>query len=516
MNFRSERNEEILELIESIKISKYDRILLISNSVDAIGTYLLYNGYTKLYLLSNRKSVYDLPHYTQIKYVYDKDTEIHYPDHFFKLIITPYNYFNVVMSHYIENNGAIIVLYPKNPVLISRFKSDLHALSDSKELSVYFEQRHVVIKSKNDTIIKPLERDVDILCYSEKDDGILIYSKLLKFRLESEYALNIKIKHEMANGTAALVIIEYHKGLKNDERLLQDVRNIIQNGSDVILENHSTIGNDLYSKLLHLGNGHFTITYRSCEMAIKDKASEYRLLPHLSYTNIPSLEPFTGNLIRIGTFGFFGKQKGTADLIKLCKRLKVPAILLLGHNPLESETMFNNAIDKLKNKYMFDQDVEFSEGADTIIRDLNKINIVFGTFTDEQIIGYMAKCSHIAFSHRSRMEESGTMKYAKRLNRPIFALDSFQSRIGQVYRFKKFNKWTPLSVFKDSLVESGLALLRRNKTLMEIIEEIFNSIVVFIDQLFVGKSPTIKDLLSLDAKEIRDDDGIDYLINIMT
>lgn len=516
MDSQTELNEEILNQLQSITISKNDRILLISSSVDAIGTYLLYNGYTNLFLLCNRKSVYDLPHYTQIKYVYDKDTELHYPGHFFKLIITPYAYFKMNMPYYIENNGAIIILYPKNIALLNNFKSDIQTSLDPGKLAVSFEQRYAIITSTGGASIKPLEKNVDILCYSHRDEGILIHSKLLKSRLENEYSISVKIKHEMDNDPAPFVIIEYHKGLKNEDQLGRDIQNIIQNGSNVILENHSTIGNELYSKLLRIGNKNIIITYRSCEMAIQDKASAYRLLPVLSYKNIPSLKPFTGNPIRIGTFGFFGKQKGLVDLIRLCKRLKVPAILLLGRNPMGSEAVFSNAINTIKNKYKTDKDIKFLDSVDTEIIDLSKINIISGIFSDEQIIGYMAKCSHIAFSHRSRMEESGTIKYAKRLNRPIFALDSFQSRIGQVYRFKKFTRSSPFNVFKDSLVESGLALLRRNKALKEILGEIFDSTVVFFDELFSGKTPTIKDLLSLNAKEIRDDDGIEYLINIMT
>jgi hypothetical protein len=113
------------------------------------------------------------------------------------------------------------------------------------------------------------------------------------------------------------------------------------------------------------------------------------------------------------------------------------------------------------------------------------------------------------------MEESGTIKYAKRLLKPIFALDSFQSRIGQVYRFSKFTNLTPFRLIMENVVEVGLAVVRGDLKLSTSIQQISRSIVVQLKALFRHDSPNRKSLVKMSRSNIRDDDGLDYMMAIL-
>lgn len=510
--------QNFYDILGRLNLKENHRILIVSGSLTYISDTLLKEGYKKLYLLDNKKSVYSVPYHTKIKCSYEKNLQLFYPKHFFNAIITNGSKFRKTMINFIQEGGQIIILnIIKNSSSKNKLSNKLSSL-DRMAFTVTIGQNHILITkiSKSSEINSNVKhRNVDILCYSRKEEGILVHSRILKSRLENELGFNVTIKHGLDEKMADVIIIEYHRNLKLDHELLQNIKELIRNSETVILETHSPIGSDLYTKLMGASENKLYITYRSSEVSEMDRANNYTILPVLSYTNIPKLEPIKTDKIRIGTFGFFGKRKGTLEVIELCLRLRIPAILLLGLSPLGSANSFEEEIFDLKKKFDKLNELNFCSSEEQNYIDVNKINILYGKFSDEQIIYFMSMCSHIAFSHRSRLEESGTIKYAKRLNRPIFALDSYQAKQGQVYIFKKFSKTTPFYVFKDSMTEAALNFLRRRISYKESISEILESFIILVDQLIFGKIPTLDEIKSLKAEDIMDDDGFEYLTRIL-
>lgn len=509
--------DELITTIQSSNVKKNDRILFISSDNLASCVNLLDNGYTKLYLLSNNKKIYNFPYYTQIRYIYDEKNQIHYPKNFFKIIIMPLCIFKQDILNFIEDGGILILLN-------SRAKSEYGMLDDTNIDKLEKEGYEVNRISGYITIITALRspppkeignNGIDLLCYSIKEDGILIYSRILKERLENELSQKVNLIHKAEESVSGTIIIEYHRGFQSESDLLFDIDTLNKKGSSIILENHSPIGKELYQKILKLGSERVVVTYRSSEMAYNDQAKVFGILPHISYVNIPYMEPFQESNIRIGSFGFLGKQKGVDEIIRLCRRLKLPAILLLGYNPLGSMDKYERAISNLKSKYIDDKRVKIIENTKWNYNVSDSINIIYGRFTDEQILFNMSKCSHIAFAHRNRIEESGTMKYAKRLNRPIFALDSYQAKIGQIYRFKKFVWSTPFRIFIDSMTEYGLSLLRNKIKIDKAAGRMFCAFVDFLDQLLLSRSPSAVKIMNLKANHIRDEDGFEYLTHYL-
>ena len=499
-------------IMEDLKIDYMSRILIVSAKLSKIAYQLSEKGYKRVYLLGKRKSVYSTPNNTKIRCSFDKNLTLHYPESFFKLVITNLRNFNVTMIDFIPAHSYIILVFKQwERKAISKLFNNIEIYTND-HIDVKILKTYIILKKESvENNLKPRPTNIDILCYINKDEGLFIHSKILKDRLKHELGLISTVKQSLDNNMAPTVIIEYHRNLKKDKQLLEDIKEMVNNKKNVILETHSPIGSEVYLKLLQVPESNLTITYRSNEIAESDQAKNYKILPVLTYSNIPKIPSFDKNETRIGTFGFLGKQKGILEIVNLCRRLKVPALLLLGLNPLSSEKNFNRDINNLRDNLGKQMEIILCTADELNKIDLTKINIVYGNFSDEQIVYFMSKCSHIVFAHRSRLEESGTIKYAKRLNRPIFALDSFQSRLGQVYRFKKFSKETPFLVFRDSLTEATVSFLRKRINYKQFVLGVGESFLTFLDHLVFGSAPGMEIINSMKADDIMDDDGFEYL-----
>ena len=499
-------------IMEDLKLDYMSRILIVSTKLSRISYQLSEKGYKRIYLLGKRKSIYSTPNNTKVRCSYERNLALHYPESFFKLIVTNLSNFNVVMMDFIQTDGYIILTYKQSERKeISRLFKKVELYTNNR-FNVKTLKNYIIIKKEiNDKNIIPSQKNIDILCYIDKEEGLFIHSKILRDRLKNELGLISTVKQSLDKNMAPTVIVEYHRNLKKDQQLLDDIKEMTKNKRNVILETHSPLGSEIYLKLLQVPESNLTITYRSNEIAEYDHAKKYKILPVLTYSNIPKIASFNKNEIRVGSFGFLGKQKGIIEIVNLCRKLKIPALLLLGFNPLGSEKNFNRDINNLRDNLGKQKEIILYTSNELNQIDLTKINIVYGKFSDEQIVYFMSKCSHIVFAHRSRLEESGTIKYAKRLNRPIFALDSFQARLGQVYRFKKFSKKTPFLVFRDSLTEVTFAFLRKRINYKQLVLGTVESFLTFLDQLIFGGAPGMEIITSMKADDMMDDDGFEYL-----
>ena len=516
---------EIEHLMIELNISKMDRILFIGSDNLAMCLCLCKKSYEKLYLIDDKEDIYNYPYYTMIRYFRQKDVKLHFPYHFFQVIIANNSYPKNELIDFISSNGIIMVgsLSNDNETLTLDIEPGFAKI---REVQILTENNCTLSAKKNSTTSKfqvlkaktpqiegSVPKRMDVICYSGKEEGICIHSKILKERLETEYGMAVNLTNTAKGVQSHFVVVEYHSSYEHFDNLLEDVNSLLNRDIKVILENHGSLKkvSERLKKMIDIG---LVVTFRAPEIAEQDRIDRYSILPVLIYRNINVQKPEKIDGIRIGTFGFIGKQKGTEDIISLAFKLKVRAFLLLGINPVDPSAekkiiAFERKYGKRKNISINIYNKQISYYVDGLVE------VIIGNHTDKDIMDAMSKCSHIVFAHRTRMEESGTIKYAKRLSRPIFALDSFQSRLGQIYRFSKFTNLTPFRLLRESVIENCLAVIRRDMKLNASIRQIFRSIEVQLRALFGRNSPNKKSLAKMSSSNIRDEDGLDYLIAIL-
>ena len=516
-----DNSKKLEEIMLELNILKTDRILFIGSKNLALCLHLCGQGYEKLYLIDNNRNVYNNPCYTEVRYFYQKDFKLHFPFHFFKVILVSNPDFDENLYNYTQGSGAIIVsnftingkLSAENvpPNALSQITSRIPNFSKANG-SLENSSLHVFKAGNTETENLP-PKGLDIICYSGREEGIYVHSKILKERLETEYGMTVNLTDTVNSVQSSFVVVEYHPGYRHFEKLLEDITLLVNRNTKVILENHGSLRkiSDPLKRLIDRG---LIVTYRSPEIAEQDHIEQYSILPVLTYKNINIEKSVKTDELRLGTFGFIGKQKGNEDIISLAFKLKVHATLLLGVNPTDPGAEkkildFEKKYGKRRNISIrvYDRQISYYDNV--------LVDVFIGNHTDKDIINTMSRCSHIVFAHRTRMEESGTIKYAKRLLKPIFALDSFQSRIGQVYRFSKFTNLTPFRLIMENVVEVGLAVVRGDLKLSTSIQQISRSIVIQLKALFRHDSPNRKSLVKMSRSNIRDDDGLDYMMAIL-
>ncbi len=521
-SIHQDNSSEFEKAMLNLNVQKTDRILFIGSGNLSLCLHLCNSGYEKLYLIDKERNVYNNPYYTSIRYFYQKDFKLHFPLHFFKVILVSESDFDQNLYNFAKGGGAIIesgfdttgerskegVTFDRSSQNTSK-DSNFYTGTEGPEKSSFR-----VFKVNNPETEYSLPRKLDIICYSGKEEGIYIHSKILKERLEAEYGILVNLTDTVESVQSSLVIFEYHASSKDSDKFFEDIMLLLNRHDTVILENHGSLKQ--FSGLLKiLIDKGLIVTYRSPEIAEQDHIERYSILPVLSYKNIAIQKPVKIDEIKIGTFGFIGKQKGTEDIISLALKLKVHAELLVGVNPIDPDA--EKKINAFKRKYGKRKKISiniYNKQYSNHENDL--VNVSIGNHADKDIIDAMSSCSHIAFAHRTRMEESGTIKYAKRLSKPIFALDSYQARIGQVRRFSKFTNLTPFRIIKDTVTEGVLSFFRGQLRFGKLVTVIASIFVRQIKVVLYGESPNTKNLKEMQTFVMRDDDGLDYLIAIIS
>ena len=506
-------------------VSELDRILFIGRKLLPLCIFLDSLGFKRLYFIDDHRNVYDNPYYTRIKYIYGDKTNIHFPDSFFKVIFTENNAPTSEIQKYLSSEGTLVIVPKKrhnfpqigvnainaeNFVLYFTQRNPREATIKEKDISISTLVTSISARPNNAKVLPP---SLDILNLSTLKEGISIYSEILNQRLLNEFGIKSQIIQSPSETRSDVVVFEFHKGLGFTESFFDDLENILSSGRKMIIESHSTL-DKWKNRILRLTNRGAFLTMRANEIALYDGLKNYFLLPHLSYPEIERDVLFRSSMIKLGTFGFYGNQKGIDDIVSLGKKLQVSTKILLSINPIEKDvnkksTKIRERFGKLKFVSVVSKGEKHLAGKDKIVE------IIYGFFSDEEIVREMSGCSHIVFAHRSRLEQSGTINYAKKFGKPVFALDSFQAKIGQVYRFKKFTFLTPFRAMRDNLVEATLNYLIRKRNISRFLNYLEESCIVFLTSLLSAKKPTVKELNKLDFHEIRDEDGLDYLISLI-
>ncbi len=516
-----ENSNQLEKILLELNILKTDRILFIGSKNLSLCLYLCSNGYEKLYLIDKQKDVYNNPCYTNIRYFYQKDFILHFPLRFFKVILVSKSDFNEGLFEYAQGDGAIIASNFNINGDLSTDNVSFNPLSPNASKGTIFNTRMTSQANSSFQIFKVdakeagnlLPKRIDIICYSGKEDGIYVHSKILKQRLETEYGMLVNLNDNARSVQSSLVVIEYHPGYGHFDKLFEDIVMLLNEKTKVILENHGSLrkSSESLSRLINKG---LIVTYRSPEIAEHDNIERYSILPVLTYKNINVQRSVKTEEIRIGTFGFIGKQKGIEDIISLAFKLKIHAELILGVNPIDPDAERKIADFKRKYGKRKNMSINIYKKRVSYFEDV-LVNVFIGNHTDNDIIDAMSKCSHIVFAHRTRMEESGTIKYAKRLSKPIFALDSYQARIGQVTRFSKFTNLTPLRIFKDTVIRNLLEITRGEGDFITFLLESIRNFIINIKLLLHSTRPTLRELRNIDNKRVMDDDGLEYLYSML-
>lgn len=491
-------------------IDEDDRILCLNKSLVSEMLNLCRSGYTNLYIALDSNKIYSFPMYTRIRYVYADPMDTHFPPSFFKSVIiqstdSPLSLQNA-MTHAFEildDNGLLLLKMNNISTKEIQFLKEKLASWTQSEAQIHGD--FICLRKARTCVPSRQAPTLTVLCYSQRTGGISEYAGLLTKRLEKEYFYKVQIKSDPNEVSSDVAIIEYESGLKLAPHLIDDIQILRQRGCEVIIEVHDWLTR---SKVLSYGDvlqiqEKSILLYRANELAELDKAKKYYLCPHISYDiNFPSYDHSSEEIV-LGSFGFGSYSKRFEKIVSLAERLNVKAKLMISKNDeyVDGEKVFYDVLERLasnKNVVFVNEDYKDSMNG-------KKVFIKTGFFSQKEIVDYLAECTHIIFAHKSRPWSSGVMTFAKRLHKPIVALDSFQARQAQVTRVNSFSRKEEFITGILGMAKSILALDTR--LLLQYMRNVINSMLY--------PSLTKKSLIELRNELTRDEDGLPYLVKVI-
>ena len=469
---------------------------------------LLDFGYQSLYLINKSNSVYNLNFYTKIKYLYGFPGDTHFPDSLFSIVILPIprkvENLEIIFKEAVRicgNGGKIILILEnvkqvKQKDLIDRVLRQSLVGTDS-----YLEEKDGLLlvtlnKSGKESSGNYVPSEMDIISYSSGRGGISAYCDTLSKRLFQEYGIKMNLIEKTKDSKCGLVILEYHNLLPKAGNIVEDVRYLSNLGKRVIIECHSIMG--MESDILSEVERRAMICYRSNENAEYDGCVKYSLLPLISYNHVYPTESKKSKGIILGSFGYPFEHKRIEDLILLSNKQRIKLNLFLSVN---DETQSNKIVTS------------------SILVELKKSNSTYVDITtdylpDKELADRLSCCSHLVFANKGGMDSSGTMQFAKRIGKPIVAIDSYQSRQAQVSRVNYFTG--RLHSMKEEAKTAAMNLMqhkRRKQPLLKFLSELtlfVRAVAGIIVSLPVNVSffENLRDVP-------RDEDGLDYLITLI-
>jgi hypothetical protein len=264
--------------------------------------------------------------------------------------------------------------------------------------------------------------EVDILLSTNGVGGITEYAEVMRQRLIDEAGIGVSIAMRRGQVTARDVVVQFENGLPRAETLINDALDLADLGHRVYFDVHAAFSDfGLWNSYLPQLERKTRMLYRANEVAEADGVEEFTLMPHLSYRNVPPLPPSPRAEIKLGTFGFASRGKRYEDLIMAARRMWVPIKLLLSVDTEISERVADDM-----RKYI----------AELKRNSCDRVEIRDGFFSYEEIKQGLIDCSHLIFTTRDALSNSGSMQLAKRLNKPILSLKTFQAQQAQVHEFE--------------------------------------------------------------------------------
>ena len=488
--YKDINNWEIKQLLRYIPKRRNIHILAFgvcnNNSLEA----LYKSKYVYLYGQDTKSQVYNLPYYTQIKYMEGTIHNTHFPQNFFDTLISlPLERLNneyitkflIEASRILKSKGKLFlsIHYYKTNIaqtssqIINKEEvnylinvSKLYGFKLLKSNIQYMQfKKHIIIflafslkKNKPKKSIKQL----NLVCPTlGKHDGISEHTKYLEVFLK-KHRINVKryrfigeiknnwpilYEYEASNNLdipenyANRVFVESHslpyyfnlierlKEIDNIKTIKPKLKYLIYILSYVAKYiYHNIFDRDMLKKAIHDRNilRSMKLFSRTNYLATSAGFQKYTLLPVIAY---PKSKYSNKNAVRlhIGSFGFALKFKRFDKICELAKKLNINLTLLLSI-PNNTEAAKIKAIELANDLKKKYQD--------------NRINIEIGWFNYTYIAKRLSNCSHIIFAQDDMLQTSGTMRFAIALGKPVIAIDSYQAREAQVYRVNKINDIT--------------------------------------------------------------------------
>jgi hypothetical protein len=327
---------------------------------------------------------------------------------------------------------------------------------------------------------------LSILSYSNGNGGISEYTNVLVERLKREYDITASVYHSSSSipQDGSTVLIEYAWNLASGDQLLRDVSSLCYTEPSmpapkraIFVEVHDRIKGNQAREIQNFA----TLIYRSDDIAKKNNATNYLVVPHISYLNVPKLEPYEGSEVKIGWFGLPGKKKRMLEIAKFATKLSLRAKFLVSTST--EETPANREIC---HSYL----VNLQEYAKTH-PNIEVLDVGFIPLSS--IMDQMKDCSHIVFAHRNTEGSSGSMYLAKRMNRPIISTDTVQARLAGIYTTsiiaRKF-------AFVDGLKVLGYHITKEHR--------LYTSDFIELTRTLSRKSATLSEILKVRANTVYD------------
>lgn len=478
-----------------------NRTLILRPEINPVFTYLAKsNKIENLYGISESSDIYNSPNNIHTRYIWGNPENTHFPDSFFSITFCD----GSTLSHsMIDECKRLLRPDGRLCVLSEDFKSTCIDVISSKqnkrgilELEDQFSigEANISVKVyriKKEALKKVNPQVIFLKSYSEGKGGISKHCEILKYRFWNDYGIKCT-DLSTQSVTDSIVLIEHHPRLLNDEVFLNDIKQLVAANNLVYIELHSLLRCSKETKKYIEENT--VLLYRSNENAKEDGVTHYNLFPVIAYSNINVNKPSNTSTL-LGTFGYPFKHKGLDEIIDFSIREKLPleAYLSVNNETKENATVTANELARINaNKK-------------------DNVRIFTDYLEDNELANRLSRCTHILFGNKGGFDASGTMQFAKRLHRPIIAIDSLQSRMAQTYRVKYFSSKT-LAIKREAILLVNRIMAYRTfkggyLTLSFILNDFFSSLFFILK----NKGLTASDLNY--CQEInREEDGMKYLI----
>jgi len=561
-----------VQAIKELGIGQSDRIINLGAYHDTSLQMLDNLGYQKLYGIDKNADIYNDANYNRIRYSWGNIESTHLPKSFFDCAVCL-----SVIEHGVGQDKFLAethrILKPGSPLIISTdfypekislttanrigqklgrwswnifSKDELLDFIDSarrkgfvplfdvdklrsyqnrdapiKHLGVHYTFAFMVFQAEHDSPRgggRHFGVSILLPCQPTEQGGISIYSNLLLRRF-SEAGIESELTYSPAQTNYSKVLIEAAHGLSRSRELPAIIGELRCLGKEVYTEYHDSILDSREFKQYVARNS--VLICKASEIAEYDGVDDYVIAPHASY-NLQIKDKATEQIC-LGTFGFGFRSKRIEEVIKLAKKLDVKAKIVT--SIVNTETITDQtevAVGKLRKL------------------STDKIKVLSGQMVSEgRLIEEMSECSHFIFAHMSTLSASGTMTFAKSFHKPIIALNSFQAKQAQAIRVPIFASRTGL--LRDQTLQFVMGLLVRWHTIHVLLLEVlsamharpitsaylnhfakqpkmnFRAFLYEIVKIMRAKPVTKKYLEDLAKRRAtsRDDDGFDYLLNIL-
>jgi hypothetical protein len=428
------------------------RVLVIGASEDAALMEKLAHQVPRLKIvgIDCSPSVYDLPFYWRIKYLYGDVTNINFPPHLFDAAIALSNPacnggYEVAWKKVSEALKPGARLFARG--IYALIGSGLKRISEENGWSVYVNERRLPGRELSKIYLYG--------AHGKQSDGLSHYIDVLARRLRR---LGIDVVYGLppSGATDGPVLVEYEElevkygGLKPLEEL----------PSGAFVEIHSTPRDMGRKDLIYLYHG-----IPSYYMP-KSLNLTWYYVPHIAYdVNVPVVN----KIYDFCSFGTYTTSKGfeCIKLLKGKKRLLVSFVYLLKNDDFIREAC-RARLGRLgglcKHPFVNSSNlIRFLKMKLALLRLYGVSVEIRDWFPEDELIGELAKCKALVFFQRTDAPSSGSMRLAAALGVPVYARDNMRSKDSQAIRFRDVREIYSLPrdrIFVDDGLDYLLAALR--------------------------------------------------------